>query len=93
MLILHREALRLRRVLPDLAGEDLRWTDAPSGVLRFRRGGHFECVVNPSDAAVPLPAGARVLLASAPLMGSALPPDTAAWLAPPPPRVFTGGNT
>ena len=77
---LHRAALRLRRSHPALGNGTLRWQDAPADVLAFARDPGFGCPVNLTDRPVPLPAGARVLLASDPVAGTALPPDTAAWL-------------
>ncbi|MFI6360210.1 glycoside hydrolase family 13 protein [Streptomyces sp. NPDC050743] len=76
---LYRTALRLRRKL--LEGETLTWTpDAPAGVLDFARSEDWRCLANLSGQAVPLPPG-EVLLASSPLDGRALPPDTTVWLA------------
>jgi len=81
MLELYRSALRLRHTEPALGDGPLRWLDdQPAGVLAFTRDATFACVVNLSDAAVPLPPHVEVLLASGPLAGSDLPPDTAAWL-------------
>jgi alpha-glucosidase len=94
MLTLYREALRLRRELPELGDGPLEWWDdavpGASDVLAFRRGAGFACVVNTGDIAVPLPAGASVLLSSAPLENAppagdavrrvALPGDSTAWL-------------
>ncbi|MGH8867682.1 MAG: DUF3459 domain-containing protein, partial [Actinomycetes bacterium] len=37
------------------------------------------CTINMSDTTHPLPHGAEILLASGPLDGNTLPPDTAAW--------------
>jgi hypothetical protein len=51
-------------------------------VLTFARGANVVCVVNLSDAAVVLPAHGSVLMASGPVDGNRLPPDTAAWLSP-----------
>jgi alpha-glucosidase len=80
MLSLYRAALRLRRSLPDLGlhGEPLTWTGEEEDVLTFTRGA-FTCVVNTSEAPIPLPAG-HVVLASAPLAGDLLPPDAAVWV-------------
>lgn len=81
MLNLYRAALKLRRQLPDLGLEDFEWRGAPNGVLAFRRGEGFECIVNLSASVCPLNLdGRRVLLASGPLPDSLLPPNTAAWL-------------
>jgi alpha-glucosidase len=80
MLELYRQALRLRRTEPALGDGTLRWLPSPPGVLAFAREPAFACVVNLSSAAEPLPEHESVLLASQPLDGATLPPDTAAWL-------------
>jgi alpha-glucosidase len=83
VLHLYRAALAHRRRTPDLAGGDLTWLPAPDGVLAFRRGAGFVCVVNPGDAPAPLPAEVRSvppLLTSAPgATGDTLPGATAGW--------------
>ncbi|WP_042385113.1 glycoside hydrolase family 13 protein [Streptacidiphilus melanogenes] len=79
MLALYRQALRLRRELGDGGFQWLEGT--PQGVLAFRRGEGFACVVNLSAEAVALPLTGTVLLASDELHGqSVLPADTAVWL-------------
>jgi alpha-glucosidase len=80
MLILYRAALGLRRTEPALGDGDLTWLDLGAGVLAFTRDPGFACVVNLSDADIPLPANAEVLLTSDPLAEGELPPDTAVWL-------------
>jgi alpha-glucosidase len=80
MLELYRKAIRGRRAEAGLGDGELRWLPAPEGVLAFARGDDFACVVNLSAAAVPLPAYRLCLLASGPLDGDLLPPDTAVWL-------------
>lgn len=89
---LYREALRLRRELPELGDGPLEWWDdavASADVLAFRRGAHFACIVNTGDMPVRLPAG-DVLLSSAPLDSSAaLPGDATAWLRIDDPAVST----
>jgi alpha-glucosidase len=89
MLTLYRQALRIRREEPALGDGPMEWlVEGPDGaavgprVLAFRRGPGFACLVNLSDAAVPLPgpSSAEVLLASGPTPGGQLPPDTAVWL-------------
>ena len=58
----------------------MRWRDAPPGVLSIEREGGFHLVVNVEGEPIDLPEHRAVLLVSAPLGGSLLPPDTAAWL-------------
>ena len=83
---LYRDALRLRRALPELGDGPLAWWDdavpaaAGGTVLAFRRGDRFACVVNTGDDPVALPADATVLLASTPLDAGRLPGNAAAWL-------------
>jgi alpha-glucosidase len=78
---LYRAALRLRR-RHRLGTGALTWVDAPADVLAFANG-DLRVVANLGARPVPLPAGARVLLASAELTEPGLlPPDTTAWLAP-----------
>ena len=60
----------------------MTWLSAPDGVLAFDRGG-VTCVTNLASGPVELPPHTAVLLASAPLVGGLLPPDTAAWLRTP----------
>ncbi len=80
MLNLYRSALRLRR---DLLGDGtLSWLPSGDDVLAFGRDSGLICVSNLGAVPVPLPPG-EVLLASGPLEGAALPPDTTAWLASP----------
>lgn len=76
---LYRAALRLRRD-ERLGSGGLRWLGEPAGedVLAFRNG-DVVVVANLGDVAVPLTAG-EVLLASGPVAGGTLPPDTAVWL-------------
>jgi alpha-glucosidase len=82
MLALYRQALDLRRRL-DLGETPRRWLDSPDGTLAFARGSAFVCVVNLGDEPwEPHPdvvAGGRLLLASDPLDGAAVPGATAAW--------------
>ncbi|MFJ1542954.1 glycoside hydrolase family 13 protein [Micromonospora chalcea] len=80
MLELYRAALTLRRAEPALGDGTLTWLPAPDGVLAFAREPGFACLVNLGDAAVPLPAHDRLLLASGPLDDDRLPPDTSVWL-------------
>ena len=80
MLELYRTALRIRREHPGLGSGPMRWRDAPKGVLSIEREGGFLLVVNVEGASVELPSHREVLLASGPLDGSRLPPNTAVWL-------------
>ncbi|MCM0675140.1 glycoside hydrolase family 13 protein [Micromonospora phytophila] len=80
MLALYRSAIRLRRTEPGLGDGPMRWLEAPADVLAFARSDEFACVVNLSGAPVPLPPHHLRLLASGPLQGDLLPPDTAVWL-------------
>jgi alpha-glucosidase len=86
VLALYRAALRIRRSAPAFADTPLAWQPSPDGVLVFERDGPdgtgpaVRCVANLSDGPVPLPPHASVLLASGPLDGGLLPPDTTVWL-------------
>ena len=80
MLHLYREAIALRRRVPDLATGDFRWLPTEPGVLAFTRGDGFACVVNCSSQPVLMPVDGHVLHASDPEVGEKLPPDSAAWL-------------
>ncbi|WP_405095669.1 glycoside hydrolase family 13 protein [Micromonospora sp. NBC_01412] len=80
MLELYRAALGVRRAEPGLGDGEMRWLAAPDGVLAFARGPAFTCLVNLGAAPVPLPPHEARLLASRPLEGDFLPPDTAVWL-------------
>ncbi|GAA3811923.1 glycoside hydrolase family 13 protein [Streptomyces chiangmaiensis] len=79
MLELYREALRLRRELPTLGDGPMAWLDTPPDVLAFTRGPVI-CAFNLSTALWQLPADTTVLLASNPLDGHKLPPNTAVWI-------------
>jgi len=77
MLSLYRSAIALRReLIADAPTFEL--LDSPDGVLAYSRG-TVTVTVNMGAASVDLPAG-EVLLASSPLDGTALGPDTAAWI-------------
>ena len=80
MLALYRSALRARTDRPGLADDTLSWLDSAVGTLAFRRASGFLCMVNLAAEAVPLPPHDELVLASGPLDGPLLPPDTAAWL-------------
>lgn len=87
MLWLYRQALRLRRRDDALGDGPLTWRDSEPGVLEFSRGGGFVCVTNLSSGPIALPEHTSILLASTPLVGGMLPPDSTAWLRSP-----TGGD-
>jgi alpha-glucosidase len=87
MLRLYREALRIRRSESAFADSSLAWQSSADSVLAFDRagagaagGGTVRCVVNLSTDPVGLPPHASVLLASGPVDGGVLPPDTTVWL-------------
>ena len=81
MLTLYRTALRLRRTLPALRGDDFAWQPCAPDVLAFDRGPSFRCVVNLSSGPAPIDAGATVLLSSGPPTDAlTVPPDTTVWL-------------
>jgi len=86
MLRLYRDALRIRGSEPALLDTPMTWQPSQDGVLAFDRGLSFphgtavRCVANLSPAPVALPPNAEILLASGPLAGAQLPPDTTAWL-------------
>ena len=88
MLRLYRAALRIRRAEPGFGETPLTWQPSADGVLAFDRhgadglavGATVRCVANLSAAPVPLPKNAEVLLASGPVYGGVLPPDTSVWL-------------
>ncbi|MEU9101550.1 glycoside hydrolase family 13 protein [Streptomyces sp. NPDC048361] len=80
---LYRRAIAARRAHPGLgAGDDLRWLDAPEGVLAFARDG-FVCTVNLTGRLVSLPVPGRAVLASGPFAVDGdrfeLPGDTTVW--------------
>ncbi|ASR38575.1 alpha-amylase [Prauserella marina] len=82
-LSLYRNALRLRRDLPE--GQP-RWFDAGSDVLAFHRDPGFACTVNFGSSPVSLPRQGRILLSSIPEHELEqtdetvlLPPDSAVW--------------
>ncbi|WP_084105210.1 glycoside hydrolase family 13 protein [Demequina sp. NBRC 110056] len=85
MLSLYRAALAHRRSDADLRGEALEWIDAGADVIAFRRGARLISITNLGTAPVALPPHSGVHLASAPLAGGLLPPDSTAWLAVEPP--------
>jgi alpha-glucosidase len=90
-LSLYRAALRVRRANPALGDGELRWLEAPPGVLVLARDPGFVCTVNlgaePVELTLPEASGssgtAELVLASEPpeITGSRvrLPADAAAW--------------
>jgi alpha-glucosidase len=80
MLELYRSAIALRRREAGLHTAAMTWFEAGPGVLAYTRGADFAAVVNMSGVAVALPDHQASLLASSPLDGDLLPPDTAVWL-------------
>lgn len=73
----YRRALAERREIAEAEGDHVE-VQADGDVLEVRRGA-LRIVVNCGSQAVALPAG-DVVIASAPLDGDELPPDTAVWL-------------
>lgn len=82
-LSLYRRALELRRRRSEFDGDRIDWLDSPPGTLAFRRsGGALVCMLNAGAVPIALPDG-ELIAASGPIADRQLPPDTAAWLAPP----------
>jgi alpha-glucosidase len=77
-LLFYRRALEARRALAVGSGDTVEMLDLDDDILGFRRGG-LTVVLNCGTVETRLPAG-DVVLASGPLLGSLLPPDTAVWL-------------
>jgi alpha-glucosidase len=78
---LYRTALRLRREHPALGRGAMRWLDGPAGSLYFARDPGFVFAANFGPDPVPLPPHREILLASGPIRGDSLPPDTSSWLS------------
>ena len=83
-LALYRDALALRRQLPELGDGTLTWLDAPAQVLAYSRpgdggGAEFQSWTNFGSEPVALPAG-EVLISSGELVDGQLPADTTVWL-------------
>ncbi|NGN70027.1 glycoside hydrolase family 13 protein [Streptomyces sp. A7024] len=81
-LALYRAALKLRRGLDG----PLAWEESPEGVLAFRRGDGFRCIVNTGarEVGVPVAGGTRLLLGSGPVAAPVegvlrVPADTCVW--------------
>ena len=67
MLSLYRRALHLRRLHLNGGAGPIEWLPSAPGVLAFRRGATFACVVNVTDEPAPIPdelASTTVLLCS-----------------------------
>ena len=76
----YRRAIEIRRSWPPTGSSTIGWDDKLDGCLLFwREDGPVLCMINTTRHAVQLPEG-DVVLASGPLDGSRLPPDTAVWL-------------
>jgi alpha-glucosidase len=80
MLNLYRAALRLRGEHPALGEGDMTWTETGDDQLAFTRDPGFAFVANLGDEPLTIPPASQVLLASGPLEGPLLPPETAVWL-------------
>jgi alpha-glucosidase len=76
---LYREALRLRREVQALGDGEMQWLATSADVLAFARAPGFVCAVNLGAEPVTLPSYGRLVLASGPVDGTVLPPDTTAW--------------
>jgi alpha-glucosidase len=74
----YRRALRIRRRLQ--TAETLTWiANENPDVLHFARPGGWQSITNFGTGSALLPAG-EVVIASGPLDGDTLPPDTTAWI-------------
>jgi len=79
-LALYRDAIRIRGTWPVDRSYRVVWEGQFDGCQSFRReAGGVLCMINTSPRPVPLPDG-DVVLASGPVDGRDLPPDTAVWL-------------
>ncbi|WP_274912429.1 glycoside hydrolase family 13 protein [Streptomyces sp. WZ-12] len=76
---LYREALQLRRGLPQLGDGTLRWLESEPQVLTFVRGEGLVCAINFGTEPVPAPVTGTPLLASGDCPAGTLPGATAAW--------------
>ena len=82
-LAFYRAALARPPENPALGDGTMTWIDAPDGVLAFRRGDDFACVVNYTDHPVKLPPDletAQPILVSAESPPGTLATAAAAWL-------------
>ncbi|MBS1699202.1 MAG: glycoside hydrolase family 13 protein [Actinobacteria bacterium] len=76
-LSLYKTLLRLRKER-GLGSGSLVWEDLGSDAVAFRRG-DLHVAANLGTAPLALPAGAVIVVHSAPQSGAVLPPDSAAW--------------
>ena len=79
----YRTALAQRRHNTALGDGDLQWLATPEGVLAFRRGSNFACVINFTDVDVVLPAdlvAGVITLSSSPAPDGIVPAATTLWL-------------
>jgi alpha-glucosidase len=89
-LALYRRALGWRRRLLPGTGEELDWASGAAGgrtspdVVHFRRPGGWQSITNFGARPVPLPSG-TIIVASSPLPGGLVPPNTTVWLHDEPP--------
>ncbi len=75
-----QRALELRRERAEFDGGEIDWLTAPRDTLIFSlRGAGLVCALNAGKRPLALPPG-ELILASVPLVGGKLPPDSAAWL-------------
>ena len=85
--LIRTSACSPRRNHPALGPGALRWVGREGAgqeggeLLCFAREPGFILAANFGHAPAPLPAHREVLLASGPVTGGSLPPDTAAWLS------------
>ena len=79
-LSLYRRAIGIRQSWTATGASSVHWEDELDGCQAFwREGTGILCMINTSPRPVPLPDG-DVVLASGPLDGRQLPPDTTVWL-------------
>jgi alpha-glucosidase len=81
---LYRAALALRRAQPALgAADNLRWCEAPAGLLVFERGAAVRCTVNMTGEPIRIPRPGEALLTSGPVdldgADAVIPADTTVW--------------
>jgi len=74
----------VRRADPALgAADNLRWCEAPEGLLVFERGAAVRCTVNVTGRPIRIPLPGEALLTSGPVdldgTEAVIPADTAVW--------------